>query len=98
MTNISRLPKPLLSSYEWQTRGACRTTDPNEFFPADSERGNRRLTREERAKALCATCPVTQACLEHAMTVQEPYGVWGGTTPEEREQYRQVAVAARRSA
>ncbi|OLP47068.1 transcription factor WhiB [Salmonella enterica subsp. enterica serovar Javiana] len=88
MASIKRLPAPLLSSYEWQTDGACRTTDPNEFFPAESERGNRRLTREQRAKALCSTCPVVKACFEHAMAVQEPYGVWGGTTPEERAQLR----------
>jgi len=93
MSSIKRLPRPLLSSYEWQTEGACRTTDPDEFFPHEAERGNRRLGREQRAKALCATCPVIQQCFEHAMSVREPYGVWGGTTPEERlAMQRGVAV------
>ncbi len=90
MASIERLPRPLVSSYDWQTAGLCRTTDPEEFFPGDAERGRRRLTREARAKALCAKCPVRKACLEHAMAVHEPYGVWGGTTPEERADLRRA--------
>jgi WhiB family redox-sensing transcriptional regulator len=27
---------------------------------------------------------VVRECLDHALEVREPYGVWGGTTPEER--------------
>lgn len=93
MASIKRLPRPLLSTYEWQIEGACRSTDPEEFFPGDAERGNKRLNREQRAKAMCATCPVVQQCFDHAMAVQEPYGVWGGTTPEDREALRRdVAV------
>ena len=88
MASIKRLPQPLLSSYEWQVEGACRDTDPNEFFAEEAERGNRRLSRDERAKAMCRECPVVKQCFEHAMTVREAYGVWGGTTPEERELLR----------
>jgi WhiB family transcriptional regulator, redox-sensing transcriptional regulator len=32
----------------------------------------------ERAKALCAGCPVRQACLDGAIERREPAGVWGG--------------------
>ena len=31
-----------------------------------------------RAKALCAECPVREACFEAALARHEPYGVWGG--------------------
>ena len=31
-----------------------------------------------RAKALCAECPVREACFEAALARREPYGVWGG--------------------
>jgi WhiB family redox-sensing transcriptional regulator len=31
-----------------------------------------------RAKALCAECPVQEACFEGALARGEPYGVWGG--------------------
>jgi WhiB family redox-sensing transcriptional regulator len=31
-----------------------------------------------RAKHLCSTCPLRQACLEAALARREPCGVWGG--------------------
>ena len=37
------------------------------------------------AKALCARCPVVAECLDHALTVREPFGVWGGLNQTERE-------------
>lgn len=41
------------------------------------------------AKAVCATCPVRQECLEEALqystTRQECIGVWGGLTWKERQ-------------
>lgn len=54
------------------------------FFHPDGERGPRRRNRDNAAKAVCATCPVIQQCREHALAVQEPFGIWGGLTEEER--------------
>ena len=31
-----------------------------------------------RAKHLCSTCPVREACLAGAVERREPWGVWGG--------------------
>ena len=31
-----------------------------------------------RAKAICAKCPLSAACLEGALERAEPWGVWGG--------------------
>ncbi|MBC9820515.1 WhiB family transcriptional regulator [Terrabacter sp. MAHUQ-38] len=39
------------------------------------------------AKLLCASCPVRARCLDHALEFEE-FGVWGGTTPEERDVMR----------
>ncbi len=85
MASITRLPMPIQETWEWQYEGACRTTDPETFFSPDAERGPRRRRREAAAKALCAVCPVRQACLDHALAVREPYGVWGGLNINERE-------------
>ncbi len=30
------------------------------------------------AKAICATCPLVEPCLEGALQRREPWGVWGG--------------------
>lgn len=32
----------------------------------------------ERAKVLCADCPIRQQCLAAALEREEPWGVWGG--------------------
>lgn len=86
MAAIARLPMPIQETYEWQYEGACREVDPETFFSPDAERGPRRRAREAAAKALCAVCPVVQQCLSHALTVREPYGVWGGLNINERDQ------------
>jgi WhiB family redox-sensing transcriptional regulator len=54
------------------------------FFYTDGERGPRRKNRENAAKAICASCPVLQACRKQALTLAEPYGIWGGLTEEDR--------------
>jgi WhiB family transcriptional regulator, redox-sensing transcriptional regulator len=82
---IARLPWPVFSSYEWQQGGACAQADPTLFFHPEGERGPARQQRDDRALAVCAECPVLAACRTHAISVQEPYGVWGGTTETERE-------------
>lgn len=84
MSDVTRLPLPIIDHWEWQFEGACRDLDPEMFFHPDGERGPRRRNRDNAAKAVCATCPVIQQCREHALAVQEPFGVWGGLTEEER--------------
>lgn len=85
MADISRLPGPNADIWDWQLLGACRGADPNIFFHPEGERGPAREARETAAKAICATCPVRITCAEHALTVREPYGVWGGLSEDERE-------------
>lgn len=36
------------------------------------------------ALAVCSSCPVRTTCLDHALTAPERFGVWGGTTAEQR--------------
>jgi WhiB family redox-sensing transcriptional regulator len=85
MTDISRLPVPLIENWEWQLLGACRGEDTELFFHPEGERGPRRSGREAAAKAVCAQCPVLDMCRQHALSAREPYGVWGGMSERERE-------------
>jgi WhiB family redox-sensing transcriptional regulator len=84
MTEISRLPRPVTSQWEWQYQGACQGLPSEIFFHPDGERGPRRVNREKNAKAICATCPVIAVCRAHALAVQEPYGIWGGLSEDDR--------------
>ncbi|CAN2182462.1 Transcription factor WhiB [Candidatus Nanopelagicaceae bacterium] len=91
MAELSRLPQPIEEVWEWQYNGACRDKEPEMFFHPDGERGPRRRNRENAAKAVCASCPVIQACRDHALAVQEPYGIWGGLSEDDR-----LAILSRR--
>jgi WhiB family transcriptional regulator, redox-sensing transcriptional regulator len=66
-------------------RAACRGPQAVAFFPpAQFERKDERVARETRAKAICAQCPVRRPCLEYAIRIREPHGIWGGLNELER--------------
>lgn len=74
------------SPESWQHRAACRGPQAAVFFPPPHfERKRDRLERERRAKAICATCPVMAECLDYALTIKEPHGIWGGLNEAERK-------------
>jgi len=84
MTVVSKALKPVHDKWEWQYDGACRDTDPEQFFLEPNMRGLNKRNREVAAIKVCNTCPVKQACLDHALSVPEIFGVWGGMTEEDR--------------
>ena len=46
----------------------------------------RKLRQDEiDAKLICDFCPVKNLCAEYAILAQEPFGIWGSTTPAERK-------------
>lgn len=81
---------PLVDAWQWQKGGLCRGLESSVFFHPDGERGRARDRRIAKAKAVCRSCPVIQQCREHALTVGEPYGIWGGMSEQE------LAIAAQR--
>jgi WhiB family redox-sensing transcriptional regulator len=70
----------------WMSRGACRGEDPDIFFPVGN--AGPALTQTAEAKAVCARCPVMDACLDWALSRPERSGVWGGMSGEERDAIR----------
>ena len=97
MAELSRLPGPSADAYEWQFKGACLEADPSLFFHPDGERGPARARRDAAAVAVCAGCPVLQACRSHGLSVREPYGVWGGLTEDDREAIYKAERSERRT-
>ncbi len=77
-------------NHPWQSKAACAGLDPQIFYPPDEDD-----TLAEPAKAVCAVCPVREACLEHALGYREKDGVWGGATERER---RRIIRQRRRTA
>ena len=72
---------------DWTRAAACRGLDPEMFY---ADRGG----SVTEAKAICARCPVREACLEYALAAGEKWGVWGGLSERQRRRIR----IARRSA
>ncbi len=71
----------------WQVRASCRGPQAAIFFPPSHfERKEDKEARERRAKSICQSCPVRKPCLEYALTIKEPHGIWGGLNEMERKQ------------
>lgn len=69
----------------WQMHAACRGPDAVAFFPPSyPERKDDKVARETRAKGICAECRVRQQCLDYALRIREPHGIWGGLNEVER--------------
>ena len=67
----------------WMTEALCAQIGGDLWFP---DQGG----PVQAAKNICATCPVRAECLEFALAaVENPVGVWGGTSPNERRRLRQ---------
>lgn len=72
----------------WMQDAVCARSDPEEFYPEVG--GSNR-----RAKAMCATCPAMDLCLQWATDNDEQYGVFGGLSADER---RRIKRAEKRAA
>jgi len=71
---------------DWREAGACAQLDPDLFFPISSTGPAREQIA--RAKAICGACPVRRPCLEFALEHDLAHGIWGGTTPQDRQARR----------
>lgn len=47
---------------------------------------------QERAKTICEQCPAQMQCLRFALTNDEPHGIWGGYTTNDRRELRKKYV------
>jgi WhiB family redox-sensing transcriptional regulator len=62
----------------WVALAGCREADPEIFFSDGDAEGTAVALR------ICAGCPVAEECLEWALLARASFGVWGGTTEQDR--------------
>lgn len=76
----------------WMAEGTCTQpgSDPDAWFPSEGGRGQHAA---RAAKRVCRECPVVTACLAYALRNNEPYGVFGGTSPQDRAKMRRQGAA-----
>jgi WhiB family transcriptional regulator, redox-sensing transcriptional regulator len=67
---------------DWRSAAACRSADPDLFFPISAS--GPALEQVAEAKAVCACCPARRQCLAFALRTRQAHGIWGGTSEEER--------------
>lgn len=72
---------PDIPQGDWVSDALCAQVDGELFFP---EKGG----SNREAKAVCGRCPVTQECLDWAMATDQPAGIFGGLSVNERRRLR----------
>jgi WhiB family redox-sensing transcriptional regulator len=80
----------------WRAQAACSDVDPDLFFPVGVT--GPAVSQIAAAKEVCAGCPVAAECLEFAISTNQEYGIWGGTSEEERRVLRRKWRAEQRRA
>lgn len=85
----SRRPKDpavaMQDEWQWRRHARCHDLPLDLFFPPDGTRGRQLTHLVNRAKQICQLCPVLEDCRDHAVNAVELHGVWGATTPADRE-------------
>lgn len=75
---------------EWWDNAPCKGMDNSVFFP-ESKKGHSSRHIYDDALAVCEACQYRADCLEFAMEAEvndiRRYGVYGGMTPRQREEY-----------
>ena len=69
-----------MNKLDWMDLAACKGLPNRVFFPLDRRYGG--------ARAVCATCPVRQECLDDALALGAKRGMFGGLTPSQRARLR----------
>lgn len=79
-----------MDNVTWRFEGACiDDPDPDRWFRLAEIGAPQGLTGLNSLINTCNTCPVKALCLNWAVE-HEAWGVWGGTTPKQRQQMRRT--------
>jgi WhiB family redox-sensing transcriptional regulator len=94
--SLSGLPHGTALDLEVLRHAACGEENLELFYPEPGDQA-----AEQAAKAICAACPVREACLDMALATGDQHAILGGTTPAERiplRHQRQVIHAREKAA
>ena len=75
-----------------KAQALCAGVGSDAWFPEKGQGGD---ATTRTAKAICARCPALQECLEHALEHEPLWGIWAGTTPQERRRRKNGEEAVR---
>lgn len=73
----------------WINNALCRTAHNPDLWTPDDYRNPNIIAS---AKRVCARCLVRVECLNEALAIGDEHGIYGGTTPIERQSMKQGAA------
>ncbi len=79
---------------DWRHKAACRDEDPELFYPVGNS--GPALLQIAEAKTVCRRCSVADSCLDWALASGQEWGVWGGTSEDERRALKRGGTRTRR--
>lgn len=87
--SLAQLLAVMLAGQDWLDEIACHDKPEEWFFRSEERGGGPHFW--DKARAVCAGCPVRDACLAWGMDTD--HGMFGGLTPAERQALRAGAAA-----
>ena len=90
MMTLKGKPREVGLPMPWKEQGLCWDTAgvAGDWL----EVPNMPIKRQREAKAvelaICRHCPVRPDCLEYALAINQPSGIWGGMVPKDRARLR----------
>lgn len=86
-SNNERLLIALYTAIEKEGGVPCEQV-PHIFYPEDQFHYMDQKYETREAKAMCGTCPVLKECFSYGVITHQEYGIWGGTSAEDRRDMR----------
>jgi WhiB family transcriptional regulator, redox-sensing transcriptional regulator len=93
--------------WQWTDNASCRDEDPELFFPPEGDPVNGKppgpdaKKQQDKAREICAGCPVKSTCLHtafHDISGPRVEGVWGGALGRERDTALKIVARRRQRA
>jgi len=75
----------------FENKASCADYDPELWFPQEVQRNKKwsRTPDAMKARAICASCPALQECLDYALQFSGLYGIWAGQDWYERRELQE---------
>lgn len=72
---------------EWKWDAACTGMGPELFYLEQGKKAENTM-KLQAARQVCNNCPVRRECLDYAIDNFIGFGIWAGTTPQQRKRMR----------
>lgn len=83
-----------MNTPDWMGSALCAQVGGDLWYPDKAGMADYEQSFAQRAKRVCSLCDVRADCLAYALENDERDGIWGGLTPNARQQLLRARRAA----